>query len=159
MQITIKQLILEGYSYDEIVKNIIEESATLLMPALAPYMYNSYNHAKVDIISNKKELDLYKKNNPNYKNYDSIGKLTKVGAGVGLASGGVLNGAMAYHNNKFGEEFDPAMGAFFMATPTLLGTIGGLVTGGINKLDSENNLTQKLKRKELELQSKNKIQR
>ena len=140
-------------------KLILLESATLLMPALAPYMYNSYNHAKVDIISNKKELDLYKKNNPNYKNYDSIGKLTKVGAGVGLASGGVLNGAMAYHNNKFGEEFDPAMGAFFMATPTLLGTIGGLVTGGINKLDSENNLTQKLKRKELELQSKNKIQR
>lgn len=140
-------------------KLILLEGATLLMPALAPYMYNSYNHAKVDIISNKKELDLYKKNNPNYKNYDSIGKLTKVGAGVGLASGGVLNGAMAYHNNKFGEEFDPAMGAFFMATPTLLGTIGGLVTGGINKLDSENNLTQKLKRKELELQSKNKIQR
>lgn len=138
-------------------KLILLEGATLLMPALAPYMYNSYNHAKVDIISNKKELDLYKKNNPNYKNYDSIGKLTKVGAGVGLASGGVLNGAMAYHNNKFGEEFDPAMGAFFMAAPTLLGTIGGLVTGGINKLDSENNLTQKLKRKELELQSKNKI--
>ena len=39
-------------------KLILLESATLLMPALAPYMYNSYNHAKVDIISNKKELDL-----------------------------------------------------------------------------------------------------
>ena len=141
------------------IKQAVLESLLLAAPLASPYIYNKWNHAKVDIISNKKELDLYKKNNPNYKNYDSIGKLTKVGAGVGLASGGVLNGAMAYHNNKFGEEFDPAMGAFFMAAPTLLGTIGGLVTGGINKLDSENNLTQKLKRKELELQSKNKIQR
>ena len=140
-------------------KLILLESLLLTAPLATPYIYNKWNHAKVDSISNKKELDLYKKNNPNYKNYDSVGKMTKVGAGVGLASGGVLNGAMAYHNNKFGEEFDPAMGAFFMATPTLLRTIGGLVTGGINKLDSENNLTQKLKRKELELQSKNKIQR
>lgn len=140
-------------------KLILLEGAPLLMPALAPYMYNSYNHAKVDSISNKKDLDLYKKNNPNYKNYDSIGKLTKVGAGVGLASGGVLNGAMVYHDNKFGEEFDPTMGAFFMATPTLLGAAGGLITGGINKLNSKNSLAPKLKRKELELQSKNKIQR
>ena len=85
--------------------------------------------------------------------------MTKVGAGVGLASGGVLNGAMAYHNNKFGDDFDPAMGAFFMAAPTLLGATGGLITGGINKLNSKNSLAQKLKRKELELQSKNKIQR
>ena len=141
------------------IKQAVLESLLLAAPLASPYIYNKWNHAKVDIISNKKELDLYKKNNPNYKNYDSIGKLTKVGAGVGLASGGVLNGAMAYHNNKFGEEFDPAMGAFFMAAPTLLGATGGLITGGINKLDSENNLTQKLKRKELELQSKNKIQR
>ena len=140
-------------------KLILLESATLLMPALAPYMYNSYNHAKVDIISNKKELDLYKKNNPNYKNYDSVGKMTKVGAGAGLAGGVLLNGAMTYHNNKFGEEFDPAMGAFFMAAPTLLGAAGGLITGGINKLNSKNSLAQKLKRKELEYQSKNNIQR
>ena len=139
-------------------KLILLESATLLMPALAPYMYNSYNHAKVDIISNKKELDLYKKNNPNYKNYDSIGKLTKVGAGVGLASGALLNGVMAYNDNKFKEDFDPAMGAFFMVAPTLLGTAGGLITGGINNLNSKNSLAQKLKRKELEFQSKNKIQ-
>ena len=83
--------------------------------------------------------------------------MTKVGAGVGLANGGVLNAAMAYHDNKFGEEFDPIMGAFFMATPTLLGAAGGLITGGINKLNSKNSLAQKLKRKELELQSKNKI--
>lgn len=138
-------------------KLILLESATLLMPALAPYMYNSYNHAKVDIISNKKELDLYKKNNPNYKNYDSVGKMTKVGAGAGLAGGVLLNGTMTYHNNKFGEEFDPAMGAFFMAAPTLLGTTGGLIIGGINKLNSKNSLAQKLKRKELEFQSKNKI--
>ena len=138
-------------------KLILLEGATLLMPALAPYMYNSYNHAKVDIISNKKDLDLYKKNNPNYKNYDSVGKMTKVGAGVGLAGGALLNGGMAYHDNKFGEEFDPAMGAFFMAAPTLLGTTGGLITGGINKLNSKNSLAQKLKRKELEFQSKNKI--
>lgn len=138
-------------------KLILLEGAMIAMPALAPYMYNSYNHAKVDSISNKKDLDLYKKNNPNYKNYDSIGELTKVGAGVGLASGGVLNGAMAYHNNKFGDDFDPAMGAFFMVTPTLLGAAGGLITGGINKLNSKNSLAQKLKRKELELQSKNKI--
>ena len=60
-------------------KLILLEGAPLPLPALAPYMYNSYNHAKVDSISNKKDLDLYKKNNPNYKNYDSIGKLTKVG--------------------------------------------------------------------------------
>ena len=138
-------------------KLILLESATLLMPALAPYMYNSYNHAKVDIISNKKELDLYKKNNPNYKNYDSVGKMTKVGAGAGLVGGALLNGGIAYHDNKFGEEFDPAMGVFFMAAPTLLGTAGGLITGGINKLNSKNSLAQKLKRKELELQSKNKI--
>ena len=135
-------------------KLMLLEGATLLMPALAPYMYNSYNHAKVDIISNKKELDLYKKNNPNYKNYDSVGKMTKVGAGAGLVGGALLNGGMAYHDNKFGEEFDPAMGAFFMAAPTLLGTTGGLITGGINKLNSKNSLAQKLKRKELEFQSK-----
>ena len=138
-------------------KLILLESGVLAVPIIAPYAYNSYNHAKVDSISNKKDLDLYKKNNPNYKNYDSIGELTKVGAWVGLTSGALLNGAMAYHDNKFKEDFDPAMGAFFMAAPTLLGTIGGLVTGGVNKLDSENNLTQKLKRKELEFQSKNKI--
>ena len=44
-------------------KLILLEGAPLLLPALAPYMYNSYNHAKVDSISNKKDLDLYKKNN------------------------------------------------------------------------------------------------
>ena len=140
-------------------KLILLESLLLTAPLATPYIYNKWNHAEVDSISNKKELDLYKKNNPNYKNYDSVGKMTKVGAGVGLASGGVLNGAMAYHDNKFGEEFDPAMGVFFMAAPTLLGATGGLITGGINKLNSKNSLTQKLKRKELELQSKNKIQR
>ena len=42
-------------------KLILLEGAPLLLPALAPYMYNSYNHAKVDSISNKKDLDLYKK--------------------------------------------------------------------------------------------------
>ena len=100
-----------------------------------------------------------KKNNPNYENYDSVGKMTKVGAGAGLVGGALLNGGMAYHDNKFGEEFDPAMGAFFMAAPTLLGTTGGLIIGGINKLNSKNSLAQKLKRKELEYQSKNNIQR
>ena len=140
-------------------KLILLESLLLTAPLATPYIYNKWNHAKIDSISNKKELDLYKKNNPNYKNYDSVGKMTKVGAGAGLAGGVLLNGAMTYHDNKFGEEFDPAMGAFFMAAPTLLGTTGGLIIGGINKLNSKNSLAQKLKRKELEFQSKNNIQR
>ena len=141
------------------IKQAILENLLLTAPLVSPYIYNKWNHAEVDGISNKKDLDLYKKNNPNYKNYDSVGKMTKVGAGVGLAGGALLNGVMAYNNNKFKEDFDPAMGAFFMAAPTLLGAAGGLITGGINKLNSKNSLAQKLKRKELEYQSKNNIQR
>ena len=141
------------------IKQAILENLLLTAPLVSPYIYNKWNHAEVDGISNKKDLDLYKKNNPNYENYDSVGKMTKVGAGVGLASGALLNGVMAYNDNKFKEDFDPAMGAFFMAAPTLLGAAGGLITGGINKLNSKNSLAQKLKRKELEFQSKNSIQR
>ena len=141
------------------IKQAVLESLLLTAPLVSPYIHNKWNHAEVDGISNKKDLDLYKKNNPNYENYDSVGKMTKVGAGVGLASGALLNGVMAYNDNKFKEDFDPAMGAFFMAAPTLLGAAGGLITGGINKLNSKNSLAQKLKRKELEYQSKNNIQR
>ena len=119
------------------IKQAVLESLLLAAPLASPYIYNKWNHAEVDGISNKKDLDLYKKNNPNYKNYDSVGKMTKVGAGVGLTSGALLNGVMAYHNNKFKEDFDPEMGATFMAIPTLLGATGGLITGGINKLNSK----------------------
>ena len=141
------------------IKQAVLESLLLTAPLISPYINNKWNHAEVDGISNKKDLDLYKKNNPNYENYDSVGKMTKVGAGVGLANGALLNGVMAYNDNKFKEDFDPAMGAFFMVAPTLLGAAGGLITGGINKLNSKNSLAQKLKRKELEYQSKNNIQR
>ena len=42
-------------------KLILLESLLLTAPLATPYIYNKWNHAKIDSISNKKELDLYKK--------------------------------------------------------------------------------------------------
>ncbi len=88
------------------IKQAVLESLLLTAPLVSPYIHNKWNHAEVDGISNKKDLDLYKKNNPNYKNYDSVGKMTKVGAGVGLAGGVLLNGVMMDRKLRYQKPID-----------------------------------------------------
>ena len=43
------------------IKQAVLESLLLTAPLVSPYINNKWNHAEVDGISNKKDLDLYKK--------------------------------------------------------------------------------------------------
>jgi hypothetical protein len=122
----------------------LEEAVGMIMPALIPEIQSNYAKGLAENIKSKSELEDFKKEYPDYKNYDQWRGQVSRRAKYGVLGGSLISGLVAANG-----EYDWDTLAGIPAMTTGVGILGGTTLPFIrSKLQREKTLADIIKEKE-----------